>query len=76
MKLELKIGRKQFSFRQTKRNVKIWQVGDTAVMKEWNLDEREPVLTSAGCILVYSAEFWNGVIEHVNRAKVKASVED
>ena len=45
-------------------------------MKEWNLDEREPVLTSAGCILVYSAEFWNGVIEHVNRAKVKASVED
>lgn len=76
MKLELKIGKKAFKFRQTKRNVKIWQVGDSAAMREWNSDEQEPVLTAAGSILVYRAEFWNGIIEHVNSAKVKASVED
>lgn len=73
MKIEFKIGKKKFEFIQTKRNVKIWLVGSDAVMKEWNLDEREPVIASFGRKLAYFAEFWNGVIEHVNNVKAVVS---
>ena len=71
MKLEVKIGKKKYYFMQTKRNVKVWEVDGKPVMKEWNLDEREPVLTSSGRKLIYFAEFWNGVLEYVNAANVK-----
>ena len=76
MKLEMKLGRKKHVFVQTKRCVKIWDVNGEPVMKEWNLDEREPMVTAMNRKLVYYAEFWNVVIEHVNNAKVKADVED
>lgn len=71
MKIEFKIGRKKFSFTPTKRNVKIWQTASEAVMKEWNLDEREPMISVSDRKLIYFAEFWNGVIEHVNNVKAK-----
>ena len=73
VKLKLKLGDKKFEFVQTKRDVKIWDVDGEAVMREWNLDEPEPELSANGKRLVYHAEFWNGVVVHVNLADVKAS---
>ena len=77
MKIEFKIGKKKHSFVQTKRNVKIWLVGEdqVPVMKEWNLDEMEPMLSASDRKLVYFAEFWNGVLEYVNNVKAKAVQE-
>ena len=77
MKIEFKDGKKKFEFVQTKRNVKIWLVGEdqVPVMKEWNLDEMEPMLSASDRKLVYFAEFWNGVLEYVNNVKAKAVQE-
>lgn len=74
-KLSLKLGEKKFKFTVTKRDVKIWDVNGEAVMKEWNSDELEPELSVNGKKLIYRAEFWNGIVEHLNTADVKVAFE-
>jgi len=72
MKLEGKYKKKKFSFDITKRNVKLWSVGDgQLVFKEWNLNEREPRPAENLKSLLYHAELWNGVLVHVNNIKAK-----
>ena len=77
VKIEFKIGKKKYRCQQTKRNVKIWLTGEdqVPVMKEWDLDEMEPMLPNPVRKLVYFAEFWNGVLEYVNNVKAKAVQE-
>lgn len=79
MKLQGKYRKKKFSFDITKRNIKLWSVGDDRlVFEEWNLDEREPRPIENLKAILYHAEVWNGVMEYVNNIKTKVvqDVED
>ena len=75
MKLEGHIKKKKFVFPVTKRNVKVWLVNEKPVFKEWNLNEMEPRPVENIKSLLYYAEFWNGVIVHVDNIKSKV-IED
>lgn len=77
MILEFKNGKKKIKYTIEKRNVKVYKIGDDYRLVQYNFGESEikfPFHTE----LVYYAEFYNGVIEHLNaiNAEVKDGLEN
>lgn len=62
---------KKHFFKITKRNVKVYKVGNDYKFIEYNFGEREPKLPYNNIELVYYAEMYNGVLEHINLINAK-----
>lgn len=50
----------------TKRNIKVYRIGNRYSIAQYNLDENEIIFPYNNVELVYYAEIYNGVIVHLN----------